>query len=110
MGSARRSRQDMTQLSEGDVAREALMRGTFVIVGFCAALLSVGCGHTTSPTGPSVVRPDSLSPTVSASQAGAATQTAPSHADGVVPFEGTLEGSYGTPAGEFPLIRESIVA
>lgn len=72
------------------------MRGSLVLAGFCAAVLSAACGQTTSPAGPSAVRSDVLS---------SARDTGP-----VVPFKGRLEGRYGTPTGTFPIIHESIVA
>ena len=71
------------------------MKHSLVVAGCCAAVLVAGCRQFTSPAAPSVVRSDA---------------TPLSSSAGIVPFNGSLEGQYGTPAGQFPLISESIVA
>ena len=71
------------------------MRGWLTVAGCCAALLPVACGESPSPAGPSVHPAVTL---VSDSRSGG------------VPFKGSLDGRYGLPTGEFPLIHESIVA
>ena len=84
------------------------MRGSLASIGLCAAL-SVGCGQSVSPAAPSAVGAvgTSLADTmVDASR----TARSVVHTGAVMPFKGTLEGRYGAPAGQFPLISESIVA
>jgi hypothetical protein len=87
------------------------MRGLLVSVGVCAAMLSAGCGGSPSPTGPSTVLPGTTSIGTTADVAATSSmEFIEPLTSKMVPFKGDLEGQYGTPAGEFPLIRESIHA
>jgi hypothetical protein len=93
------------------LAKEAAMKGSLVIAGCCAAVLSAGCGELASPGAPSAIRPDATSLRTTGSGGHSLNASAlTSHAGGAVPFKGSLDGQYGTPAGAFPLIHESIVA
>ena len=84
------------------------MKGTLIVAGCCAAALSAGCRDSTSLAAPSAIRDSPLSVPASGGRVG--TPDADRHASALVPFKGSLDGQYGTPSGEFPLISESIAA
>ena len=69
------------------------MKRSLVIAG--CLVLCTACSELTPPAAPSATT--SASPAASSGVA-------------VVPFKGRLDGRYGTPSGQFPLISESIVA
>ena len=87
------------------------MRGSLTTAGFCAVVLSVGCGESISPAGPSVVSVAATGVSgIANGAAGTTTLVSAGHRGTNVPFKGSLEGRYGTPTGQFPVIHESIVS
>jgi hypothetical protein len=68
------------------------MKGSFAVAALFAALLGSGCNDAISPTGPSSVRPGSLSLESAASGAGSP-GTSASLSEQVVPFKGNFEGA-----------------
>lgn len=71
------------------------MRSPFAVAALFAALLCNACSDSVLPTGPSSVRPGSLSLEPAASGAGSRTSASSSAAQSV-PFKGNLEGTQTT--------------
>lgn len=85
------------------------MRGDCAIVGLCVAALATGCAGSSSPTAPTGAAPAAISLNGSMSALSVMGDSAQSsRAAALVPFNGSLEGEYGEPSGEFPIFHESI--
>jgi hypothetical protein len=69
------------------------MKNSFAVSALFAALLCSGCSDSISPTGPSSVRPGSLSLESAASGAGSRGTSASLSAAQSVPFKGNVEGT-----------------
>jgi hypothetical protein len=110
MASEALSRQDRPHCIPADEPeREDVMKGGCVIVGLCAAALSIGCAGSSSPTAPTGAAPAAISLNGGLSATSVMGDPAqPSRAAALVPFKGSLNGEYGAPSGEFPIFHESI--
>jgi hypothetical protein len=80
------------------------MKSSLLITGLCA-VVSAGCSGVVSPAGPAGV-----SATATAGGADIAEGQTRGSAVKTVPFKGDLQGQYGSPGGQFPLIHETIDA